>query len=171
MKVGITGHTSGLGKALFDSFDAIGFSRSNGYDISHPDAIVEMIDDCEIFINNAHNGFNQVTLLYKIWKKWQDDEKLIICISSNSSDGIKNRVHPYAIEKAALDRACEQLNNQKKLCKVMCIKPGWMDTPRVKLVTEKKIDIIHIRQIIDLSIDGWKNKTFFVSALTVIPME
>jgi NAD(P)-dependent dehydrogenase (short-subunit alcohol dehydrogenase family) len=34
MKVAITGHTSGIGKALSDVFsDVIGFSRRNGYDL------------------------------------------------------------------------------------------------------------------------------------------
>ena len=38
MKIAITGHTKGIGKACFDLFNTdnncIGFSRSNGFDIS-----------------------------------------------------------------------------------------------------------------------------------------
>ena len=34
MIIGITGHTSGIGKAIYEKYDnSIGFSRSNGYDI------------------------------------------------------------------------------------------------------------------------------------------
>lgn len=171
MKTAITGHTSGIGKALFESFDdVIGFSRSTGFNISSPDRIVDMISDCELFINNAHNGFDQVVLLYKVWEQWQDSDKLIICISSNSSDGIKNTVHPYAIQKAALDKACEQLNNQKKLCKIICVKPGYVDTPRIKAITEPKINTADLINIIRSLIDGWKNKTFFVSVITILPI-
>ena len=36
MKVAITGHTKGLGKELYNRFDdVLGFSSSNGYDISN----------------------------------------------------------------------------------------------------------------------------------------
>ena len=36
MKYAITGHTSGIGKALYENYlpNAIGFSRSNGFNIS-----------------------------------------------------------------------------------------------------------------------------------------
>ena len=38
MKVSITGHTSGIGKHLYESLDnTIGFSRSNGFDIENVD--------------------------------------------------------------------------------------------------------------------------------------
>jgi hypothetical protein len=41
MKVGITGHMSGLGKSLFDLFEnAIGFDIDNGYNIQEPMPIV-----------------------------------------------------------------------------------------------------------------------------------
>lgn len=59
MKIGITGHTCGLGKSLFDYYqslghECIGFSRSNGYDINLKfDDIVNEAKHCDLFINNA----------------------------------------------------------------------------------------------------------------------
>lgn len=65
MKIGITGHTSGLGKALFDYYqslgnDCIGFSRSNGYDItSNFDSICDCAKSLDLFINNAWQSDSQ----------------------------------------------------------------------------------------------------------------
>lgn len=59
MKIGITGHTSGLGKALFDNYqslghECIGFSRTNGYNIvDNFDEIAAMAETLDLFINNA----------------------------------------------------------------------------------------------------------------------
>ena len=40
MKIAITGHTKGIGKAIADLYpNVIGFSRSKGYDISVLDKI------------------------------------------------------------------------------------------------------------------------------------
>ena len=58
MKIAITGHTQGIGKRAYDRLcpDIIGFSRSNGYDITNSGdqkRIIEESKDCDIFINNA----------------------------------------------------------------------------------------------------------------------
>lgn len=58
MKIAITGHTSGLGKFLFDKYsldhNCIGFSRSNGFDLEKDhDIIVKKIKTCDLFINNS----------------------------------------------------------------------------------------------------------------------
>jgi len=93
MNVGITGHTKGLGKILFDSFfknfRIAGFSRSNGYDIKNPFArkkILQECIDCNIFINLAHNYYHQTDLLFEFFKSWQGQKKLIINISSTVVD-------------------------------------------------------------------------------------
>ena len=61
MKFAITGHTSGIGKAIAElcrtkGYQWIGFSRGTGYDISEDcDKIVNESSDCDVFINNAHD--------------------------------------------------------------------------------------------------------------------
>ena len=60
-KIIITGHTKGIGKAIFDKFTEvschkiIGMSRSNGYDIEKDfDKIVEEATGADFFVNNAY---------------------------------------------------------------------------------------------------------------------
>mgnify|MGYP001626557762 CR=1 FL=1 len=47
MKIALTGHTSGIGKALYDilsqEHDVVCFSRSNGYDIKEDDTIERIV--------------------------------------------------------------------------------------------------------------------------------
>lgn len=75
MKVAITGHTSGLGKILYNYFvsqnyEVIGMSRSNGYNIeSDQDKIIENLTGADIFINNAHSYDYQTELMHKAVNK------------------------------------------------------------------------------------------------------
>ncbi len=76
MKIAITGHTSGIGKEIYDKFkevscrEIIGMSRSNGYDIEHNfDKIVEEATGAEMFINNAYRGSQQLKLFHALKNK------------------------------------------------------------------------------------------------------
>jgi hypothetical protein len=69
-KIIITGHTRGIGKAIYDKFtevscrQIIGMSRTNGYDINKDfDKIIEEATGCELFINNAYSGEQQKKLV------------------------------------------------------------------------------------------------------------
>ncbi len=133
-KYAITGHTDGIGQCLFSKIHSTGFSRTNGYDISTKDGRQRIINEsanCNIFVNNACSNFHQVDMLYEIFDSWKDSNKIIINIGSNTTDGIKSYVHPYAAHKAALHKASEQLSNMKTVCKVTNIKFGWIGTERV----------------------------------------
>ena len=72
MNIVITGHTSGLGKALYRYFtekghNVIGCSRSNGYDITNdPDLILHTALKADLFINNAHDGLAQCYFIRKL---------------------------------------------------------------------------------------------------------
>jgi hypothetical protein len=172
MKLGITGHSRGLGECLFQRFHgaAIGFSRSNGYDISDPAArarIVKEVEDCDVFVNNAYAGFAQVDLLYQLYESWRDQPRLIINISSNSPDGIKSHMHPYASHKAALDKASEQLSYQKTALKVCNVRPGWIDTARADSHQGSKIDPQRLCDVIELIIRGIDSMD--VIGITVLP--
>jgi len=132
VKISITGHTSGLGKALFNHWsnaghNLTGFSLSNGFNI---DTDIEKIANVEfdIFINNAYSKYQQVELLYMLYEKNKDRKCTIINIGSASSDGNVDRIKPYAIEKLALEKACLQLQFNTSICKILLIKPGRMQT-------------------------------------------
>lgn len=142
MKVGITGHTSGIGLALFNYFkskecEVTGFSRSNGHDIydhSIHDIIVERCKNFDIFINNAYAGHHSISLLYKFYDAWKDSEKYIFNISSDSADGNKNYPLKYAVMKSALNKASAQLQNTNAKVNIVNIRPGYVDTPRVEII-------------------------------------
>lgn len=165
-KVGITGWTSGIGRALYEHFKQVGcavrgYSRTNRFNLEDPWTVTNIVEDTvdlylDVFINNAYSDFRQVELLYALWEEWKDQDKMIINISSNSGDGIKNKVHSYAVHKTALDKACEQLAYQDFPCKVVNLRPGWVNTPRVASVANViKLNIQDIVTVVDVVI---KNK-------------
>lgn len=122
----ITGTRRGLGKALADLYGNCG-----------------SLQDCDIFINCKHDGFQQVTLLYHA----AELNKRIINIGSNSPDQTKYTVHPYQVEKAALDKANEQLFYQGVATTI--VRFGYFDSPRVELVKDKKMSIEYCCEVID----------------------
>lgn len=172
MKVAITGHTSGIGYSLFNIFpSAIGFSRKAGYDL-HSRVIREKmyneIADCDIFINNADLGWNQTVLLYELWEKWKDKDRIIVNIGSDSADYNQPFARPYNIQKRALEDACLQLQHAQQPCKVVLVKLGYVDTPRVKHITATKMDpgelAPYIKELVEL-----KNSTFWIPVVTLYP--
>ena len=126
MKFFITGTRRGLGKALEEKYGNCG-----------------SLEECDVFINCKHIGFDQVYYLYEA----ADLNKRIINISSNSGDGIKNKPHMYAVEKNALDKANEQLYYQG--INTTSVRFGWIDTPRVQGVEEQKMSVEYCISVID----------------------
>lgn len=132
MKIAITGHTSGLGKNLYEELtenhDVYGMSRANGYDLS-VDIEKFVSDDFDLYINNAHFGYAQTDLLYRLFAKNKDRKCTIISIGSVSSDGNKDVLNEYAVQKSALEKASLQLQLIDSECKVILLKLGRMNTP------------------------------------------
>ena len=108
-KIVITGHTAGLGKAIYDKFteiscrEIVGMSRSNGYDIEADfDKIVEEATGAELFINNAYRDEQQLKLFHAL----KDKVNMMVVMGSVS------RMYPeliptqYVHDKQALAEAC-----------------------------------------------------------------
>ena len=76
MRIFISGHTSGIGKYLYDNLDGeiIGASRSSGKPITE---ISKWFDEsCDLFINNAYDDSNstaQSESLKYVYSKWKND--------------------------------------------------------------------------------------------------
>lgn len=112
MKVAITGHTSGIGKAFYQYFnkknaEVIGMSRSNGYDLNTDvDRIIENAKDCDIFINNAYRDDKQLQLLNGLYKHVH---RIVVCgsVSRMYSDLI---LTDYVHDKQALADRCRILS-------------------------------------------------------------
>ena len=81
-KIGITGHTSGVGKHLFDQMGHKGWSLSTGTDLSTDEGIDKMIaeaSDVDVLINNAENGENiKLKVMKKVWEKWRWEDKILV---------------------------------------------------------------------------------------------
>ena len=141
MAVAITGHTRGIGQGLAQAFaqrgeTVVGFSRSTGWDITAANTTQRMLEEvsrqnCHTLILNAHAGFVQTNQLYAAFNLWKDfSDKTIIVLGSYASHNIaRKRVYPYAVQKAALDSAANQLHKLGR-CRIINVRPGLVDTER-----------------------------------------
>jgi NAD(P)-dependent dehydrogenase (short-subunit alcohol dehydrogenase family) len=150
LKIAITGHTRGLGAELVKRFEegghsVIGFSRSNGYDISKADHranIIEQASQCDMFINNAYWGFAQVALLNDMFAAWSKrSNKYIINVSSDSSYHQKYRHHPYAVHKIALDEQTRQLQPLGRWPTITNVRPGTFESDMGNRIEGKKMSV------------------------------
>jgi NAD(P)-dependent dehydrogenase (short-subunit alcohol dehydrogenase family) len=157
MKILISGHTSGIGKAIADKFSAnnyevIGFSRSNNRDLTQ---LVNKIDFCDlaeksdVIVLNADLKFDNVQLLYNIYNRLKNNKDTsIIVIGSHSTETTKNWAHLYQIEKLALEEAARQLQNVADAPYIGIVRPGYVDTPRVQNIEAAKMNPDEVANIV-----------------------
>lgn len=128
MKYYITGTRRGLGKALEKKY-----GNCNS------------LEECDIFINCKHNGFEQVEMLYKAASL----NKKIINIGSVASDWTKgkNKKFRYAIEKKALKDANDQLFYEG--IETSIINFGYIDTESQSHITQNKISLEYAIDVVD----------------------
>lgn len=120
----ITGTRRGLGKALQDKY-----GNCNS------------LEECDIFINCKHNGFDQVELLYKATALG----KTVINIGSHASDYTFH--YRYAVEKKALREANNHLFTEGY--NTTCINFGYIDTESQKDKDVPKMTVEYCINIID----------------------
>ena len=149
MKIALTGHTSGIGKALYDilsqEHEVVCFSRSNGYDIKEDDTIERIVQEslnCDVFINNAYYSLSQVYILNRLWTFWaRDKSKTIVNISSLSKyPGISGNTSGYSAHKAALSHQAFLLmfkGNRK--CRMINVNPGFVESKMTEGVDANKL--------------------------------
>jgi NADP-dependent 3-hydroxy acid dehydrogenase YdfG len=140
--IAITGHTSGIGKGLFDYFTSMGctvkgFSKDTGFDISNKlnqDLIITQTKDCDLFINNAYHHYAQVELM-TLWQQqhWHD-KHFIINTSSIAAEPLADIpanfpwLKPYSEEKYAINKTSWDINHSGSRCKSIVIMPGVCQT-------------------------------------------
>jgi len=154
-QIAITGHTNGIGKAIYEAFpNAIGCSRNTGHDISTQSGrtmILHQVMSCDVFINNAHNSFNQVKMLNAVFDAWKNkDNKHIINIGTDAVPYVDWQVvhRQYPIEKMALHAQAELLQNQQRKCKITTLGLGHVDTDFNKEYTGNKLSYESIVDIV-----------------------
>ena len=160
MKCIITGHTSGVGQSLFEHFhqsgwEVIGMSRSNGYDISTAqDRIVNEAQGCDLFINNASSGRNQLELLQKLCTVVPK----IVTMGSAGTDFADIWSKEYTIDKQELEQSCRLISMSPRtdIAKTLLIKLSFAETTYSR-EKNNRIDsdyTISYKEIADL-IDFW----------------
>jgi nucleoside-diphosphate-sugar epimerase len=156
MKIAITGHTQGLGKALYNHFRShtvIGFSRSNGYNIADLDnrnRILNEVKDADMFINNAYNNFDdsQLILLKDIYNLWKGTDKIIVNVSSRYTTGPEK----YCKDKEQQDQFCK--SKEFTLPYIINLKPGLIDTNRVKHIQGNRLTVEEVVATLDVALNN-----------------
>lgn len=136
MKVAITGGTAGIGLALAKQFEAdehevVALSRRNGYNIRSLPKIANIIEPCDMFINNAQVGFAQTELMWEVWNLWQGQQKYIVNISTQMTEcdvAPRTEWDQYLVQKKALELAHNQCKHRNDWPQMILIRPGMIAT-------------------------------------------
>ena len=136
MKIAITGHSAGIGQALANlleqrGHEIVGLSKRYGHNIHNIPKIAQLIEPCDIFINNAQSHFAQTDLLFAVWRLWRGQDKKIVNISTEM---VSMEVPPredwdeYLIQKKTLEQANNLLGMRSELPRLTIIRPGSIAT-------------------------------------------
>ena len=144
MKIAITGHKRGIGKAFAEQLadkghSIVGISRSDGENIRRTAHTASLIEPCDMLINNAISLYAQTELLFEVWHRWQDIKETHyiwnistkLCEQDHDVDikGITFRESmQYRNQKMALELAHHQLNSQPSNIQMSLIRPGDVRT-------------------------------------------
>lgn len=126
MKIVITGHTSGLGKAIYDHFskaghEVTGLSRSTGHDLSTlTDDILSIAGSADLFFNNAYVGHTQSVLLKSLYNTVRT-----VTSGSMGADHA-HLVNKYYRDKRLLELTFDHLKKKEHKSMLM-LKMGYLE--------------------------------------------
>ncbi len=144
MKIAITGHKKGIGRAFEEQLTArghhiVGISRSDGENIRRVAHTASLIEPCDMLINNAISFYAQTELLFEVWHRWQNIKETHyiwnistkLCELDHDIDinGLTLRESmQYRNQKMSLELAHHQLNFQPSNIRMSLIRPGDVRT-------------------------------------------
>jgi nucleoside-diphosphate-sugar epimerase len=144
VRIAITGHTAGIGKALAETYsnrghEIVGLSQRDGNDIRNTRTIADLIDSCDMFINNAQVGYAQTELLFEMASRWANTKKTIMIISTMMTQDPVSvlpglDMDHYRIQKVALEQAVHQIRNRRQGPYMIIVRPGDIATHSDKTV-------------------------------------
>ena len=165
MKIAITGHTAGIGQAFTKileprGHEIVGISRRTGDNIRRIEHTANLIEPCDMFINNAQSQYAQTELLYAVWQRWQGKEgKYIWNISTQMTEQPINgtpdgqndlTMSQYRNQKLALEEATKQLRFKNAWPAISIIRPGGVATQE-NFDNKNKTNIdVWVNSIIDI---------------------
>ena len=144
MKIAITGGTAGIGQALGNAYESRGhevvrMSRRTGHNIRVIPKIADVIEPCDVFVNNAQTGYAQTELLFEIAQRWSGTNKQIIVVSTMMTQdpvsvlpGIA--MTEYRVQKVTLEHAVQQLRHARLGIQYTIVRPGNIATSADKTV-------------------------------------
>lgn len=144
MKIAITGHSAGIGKALAEIYlqqghEVVGLSKRDGNNIRITPKIADLIEPCDLFINNAQAGYAQTELLFEMARRWTGTKKHIMIMSTMMTQD-PTSVLPgldmdhYRVQKIALEEAVKQIRNRRLGIRITIVRPGDVATDVSKTV-------------------------------------
>ena len=144
MKIAITGHSAGIGQELskvYSEFghEIVGLSKRDGHNIRNTFKIADLIEPCDVFVNNAQAGYAQTELLFEIAQRWAGKQKHIIVISTQMTQD-PTSVLPgldmdhYRLQKVTLEQAVQQLRHRNLGIGFTVVRPGDVATGPDKTV-------------------------------------
>jgi len=192
MDIAITGHSKGIGKAMYDylskSNNCKGFDIITGYDINvNSKEILEESRHCSVFINNAYCNDAQVKLLEKWHKLHFYLPHFIINISSIAADllydeniketssvfdKLKNiRYSVYSNNKFKLNLLSHKINRSDSMCKSSVIMPSGVSTDFAsshnhKILDKEMLEPLDIAVVVE-QIIKFKTDKRFISSIAV----
>jgi len=144
MRIAITGHKKGIGKAFADQLaslghEIVGISRSDGENIRRTAHTASIIEPCDMLINNAISLYAQTELLFEVWHRWSEIKEVhhIWNISTKVCEwdedkkinGLTMReAMEYRNRKMSLELAHVQLHSQASNIQMQLIRPGAVNT-------------------------------------------
>jgi NADP-dependent 3-hydroxy acid dehydrogenase YdfG len=144
MKIAITGHSAGIGQALAREYEMhgheiVGLSKREGNNIRNLPKICDLIEPCDVFVNNAQAGYAQTELMFEMAKRWSGTKKHIIVISTMMT---QDPISPlpglgmdhYRVQKIALEEAVYQIRNRRLGVNITLVRPGNIATSLDKTV-------------------------------------
>ena len=144
MKIAITGGTAGIGQALGNAYESRGhevvrMSRRTGHNIRVIPKIADVIEPCDVFVNNAQIGYAQTELLFEIAQRWSGTNKQIIVVSTMMTQDPVSvlpglDMTAYRVQKVALEEAVKQIRHQRLGVKITIVRPGNIATSSDKTV-------------------------------------
>ena len=166
-RIFITGHTRGIGKAIFDlykdkNFLCHGVSKSTGMDVAIDcDAIVKQMANFQYIVLNAYEKDSQLRMLQMIVERYQNDPKKIAVITSTSGtpagldSSLKHQEYNwYCKNKKALIEYIEKIQQDlyEKPIQIFDVCPDTVKTDMSKGLWEEypKLQAQEVAECVDM---------------------